>query len=169
METHAVVLLDYKSGAVKTEVSIGSRTGYPGSGDGRLNNPCGVTFAADGDFILVADCYNHRISKFKASSGEFVAHVASSSSNGIRFPRDVLQHGAISLIAAVSTKAHPTLFCVGAEGKTLRKIRISSDHAFFSISGDVDVAVKLDRGKAYLLRDVWSRSRRCAWLSALCT
>jgi hypothetical protein len=133
-----------------------------------------VTFAADGDFILVADCYNHRVSKFKASSGEFVAHVASSSSHGIRFPRDVLQHGAVSLIAAGSAIGHPTLFCVGAEGETLREIRISSDffsisHTFFSISGDVDVAVKTDGEEVYLLRDEWTCSRRCAWLSALCT
>jgi hypothetical protein len=51
----AVVLLQYHSGAVKPEVTIGSGTGLPGSGDGQLSYPCGITFATDGRFILVAD------------------------------------------------------------------------------------------------------------------
>ena len=84
-QSHAVVLLQYESGAAKPEVTIGS-FGRAGIGDGQLCYPRGVTFTADGHYILVADHGNHRVSKFSAANGSFVAHVIS---NGILYPTDI--------------------------------------------------------------------------------
>jgi hypothetical protein len=93
---HSVVLLQYVSGAVKPEVTIGS--GTAGCADGQLHLPLGVSFTADGRYILVADFGNHRVSKFSAASGAFIAHVVS---NGISYPRDVLRCEDGSVVVAV--------------------------------------------------------------------
>jgi DNA-binding beta-propeller fold protein YncE len=78
-----VVLLQYESGVVKPKVTIGS--GAYGNAYRQLD-ASGVTFTADGHYILVADYRNHRVSKFSAASGVFVAYVIS---NGISNPSDI--------------------------------------------------------------------------------
>ncbi len=155
-DAHAVVLLQYESGAVKPEVTIGSGMG---SGDGQLNSPRGVTFTADGRYILVADCGNHRVSKFSAASGAFIAHVIS---NGISYPVDVLQREDGSIVVA-HEKA-----CVVKDGVTVQSI---GGGAFIpwslSYSPSLDgVVVKCYDGGVFLLRDAWSHSLRCEWVHA---
>jgi hypothetical protein len=44
--SHSVILLQYESGAVMPEVTIGSGTGAASGGDGQLFRPYGVTFTA---------------------------------------------------------------------------------------------------------------------------
>ena len=126
-DAHAVVLLQYESGAVKPEVTIGSGTGASGSGNGQVNCPMGVTFTADGHYILVADCDNHRVSKFSAASGAFIAHVATKAANGIRWPSDVLQceDGSIVVTQGFGT-SDPSVVCVGEDGVTVKNIIIPS-------------------------------------------
>jgi hypothetical protein len=157
---HAVVLLQYEFGAVKAEVTIGS--GTYGNADGQLNCPSGVTFTPDGRHILVADCGNHRVSKFSTASGEFVAHVIS---NGITFPYDVLQCEDGSIVVAHMKG----VTCVGKDGVTVQHITISSggDPRSLSYSPPLNgVLVKCYDGRVFVLRDAWSHSLRCAWVHA---
>jgi sugar lactone lactonase YvrE len=156
---HAVVLLQYESGAVKLEVTIGS--GTAGNADGQLYQPFGVTFTTDGCHILVADKWNHRVSKFSAASGAFVAHVVS---NGISYPSDVLQCEDGSIVVAHERG----VTCVGKDGVTVKNIIIS---AFSSLSLSYSpslngVAVKCGDGGVFVLRDAWSHSLRCEWVHA---
>jgi hypothetical protein len=157
---HAVVLLQYESGAVKPEVTIGS--GTAGNADGQLNCPMGVAFTADGHNILVADCWNNRVSKFNAASGAFIAHVIS---DGIFSPIDVLpcEDGSI-----VVTSGNGNVACVGKDGVTVQNIAISSD-APWSLSNSPSlngVLVKCGDGSVFVLRDAWSHSLRCEWVQA---
>jgi DNA-binding beta-propeller fold protein YncE len=157
---HVVVLLQYKSGAVKPEVTIGSRTG--GNADGQLHYPRGVTLTPDGRHILVADCWNYRVSKFSTDSGAFVAHVVS---NGIRCPTDVLQceDGSI-VVACAAGVVH-----VGKDGATVQNISIPSGGDPFSLSYSPSlngVVVKCSDGRVFVLRDAWSHSLRCEWVHA---
>jgi sugar lactone lactonase YvrE len=154
---HAVVLLQYESGAVKPEVTIGS--GTAGNADGQLSYPSGVTFTADGRYILVADWWNHRVSKFSAASGAFVAHVIS---NGIRYPTDVLQCEDGSIVVA----HRKGVTCVGKDGVTVQEIAISSSKPSslsYSPSPN-DVVIKCTDGSVFVLRDAWSHSLRCTWV-----
>jgi DNA-binding beta-propeller fold protein YncE len=161
---HSVVLLQYESGTMKPEVTIGS--GTFGNADGQLNTAMGVSFTADGHNILVADCGNHRVSKFSTDSGAFIAHAIS---NGIFYPFDVLQCEDGSMVVAHDDG----VVCVGKDGVTVQKITIRS------ASGDVlvprslsyspslnGVVVKCFEGGVFVLRDAWSHSLRCEWVHA---
>jgi hypothetical protein len=156
---HTVVLLQYESGAVKPEVTIGS--GTAGDADGELHFPRGVTFTTDGCHILVADRWNHRVSKFSAASGAFVAHVVS---NGIRYPTDVLQCEDGSIVVA----HEDGVTCVGKDGATVKNIIISAfSTRSLSYSPSLNgVAVKCGDGSVFVLRDAWSHSLRCEWVHA---
>jgi sugar lactone lactonase YvrE len=154
---HAVVLLQYESGAVKPEVTIGS--GTSGNADGELYHPAGVAFTADGRYILVADNHNHRVSKFSAASGAFVAHVIS-----ITWPIDVLQCEDGSIVVAHGKG----VACVGNAGVTVQEIAISSSKpCSLSYSPSLNgVVVKCGDGSVFVLRDAWSHSLRCEWVHA---
>jgi DNA-binding beta-propeller fold protein YncE len=156
---HTVVLLQYESGAVKPEVTIGS--GTEGNADGQLSCPVGVSFTADGHNILVADYRNHRVSKFSTASGAFVAHVVS---NGIRCPADVLQCEDGSIVVAHNNG----VTCVGKDGATVQNITFpSSDPFSLSYSPSLNgVVVKCRDGSVFVLRDAWSHSLRCEWVHA---
>jgi DNA-binding beta-propeller fold protein YncE len=156
---HAVVLLQYESGAVKAEVTIGS--GTAGNADGQLFYPRGVAFTTDGRHILVADFNNHRVSKFSADSGAFVAHVVS---NGIRYPTDVLQCEDGSIVVAHENG----VACVGKDGVTVKNISVSSSiPCLLSYSPSSNgVVVKCFDGSVFVLRDAWSHSLRCEWVHA---
>jgi DNA-binding beta-propeller fold protein YncE len=155
---HGVVLLQYESGAMKPEVAIGSGTG--GNADGQLQNPMGVTFTADGRYILVADYSNHRVSKFSTDSGAFVAHVVS---NGISYPTDVLQCEDGSIVVAHDDG----VVCVGKDDATVPNIAISGNPWSLSYSPSLNgVLVKCGDGSVFVLRDAWSHSLRCEWVHA---
>jgi DNA-binding beta-propeller fold protein YncE len=156
---HVVALLQYESGAVKPEVTIGS--GTRGYADGQLSSPAGVTFTADGRHILVADCWNHRVSKFSAANGAFVAHVVS---NGISYPTDVLQCEDSIVVAHRQGVA-----CAGKDGVTVKSIDVPFTPNSLSYSPSLNaVVVKGFDGSVFVLRDAWSQSLRCEWVHA-CT
>jgi DNA-binding beta-propeller fold protein YncE len=168
---HAVVLLQYESGAVKPEVTIGLGTGTWGCGDGQLWNPIGVAFTADSRYILVADCSNHRVSKFSAATGAFIAHLATQA-NGICFPRDVLECEDGSIVVAHGGYASPSVVCVRQDGGFVQNLIIPSaaGDSSRSLSYSVmlkGVVVKTFGGAVFLVRDAWMCSSRSAWLSAL--
>jgi hypothetical protein len=151
-DAHTVVLLQYESGAVKAEVTIGS---------GTAGDAVGVAFTADGRYILVADYFNDRVSKFSADSGAFVAHVIS---NGISYPTDVLQCEDGSIVVA----HEDGVTCVGKDGVTVEKFSVSSG-ALCSLSYSPSlngVVMKCRDGSVFVLRDAWSRSLRCEWVHA---
>jgi hypothetical protein len=156
---HSVVLLQYESGAVKPEVTIGS--GTAGHGDRELWHPKGVSFTADGRHILVADCYNNRVSKFSAASGAFVAREIS---NGISHPTDVLQCEDGSIVVA----HRDGVTCVEKDGVTVKNIIIRSGAlcslSYFPLLNGV--AIKGYDGSVFVLRDAWSHSLRCEWVHA---
>jgi hypothetical protein len=172
---NAVVLYNYETGVVKADVT----TGFTGTLLANFNSPRGVSFTADGDHILVADCANHRVSKFSTSSGKFIAHVATAESCGILWPKEALQVGDNSLLVVTGVFGSTgiissSLLLVAADGVTSRKIFIEgsvsasgSSLSFSPCSGYV--AVKNHLGQVCLLQDAWMSSSRCAWLSALCT
>jgi sugar lactone lactonase YvrE len=157
---HAVVLLQYDSGAVKPEVTIG--TGTTGNADGQLRRPMGVAFTTDGRHILVADFFNDRVSKFSAASGEFVAHVIS---NGITRPRDVLQCEDGGIVVA----HEEGVTCVRKDGVTVEEFSVSSSVPSSLSPSLNDVVVKCEDGSAFVLRDAWFRSLRCTWVHACVT
>jgi hypothetical protein len=166
---NAVVLLQYESGAVKPEVIIGSGTGARGRGNGELFHPYGVAFTLDGCYILVADCGNHRVCKFSAASGAFIAHVATKAANEMYLPTDVLQCEDGSIVVAHSG----SVVCVGDDGLSLKNIMFPSGDLCltplslsYSASSDV-VVVKLCTKGVFLIQNAWMVSRRHAWLSAL--
>jgi DNA-binding beta-propeller fold protein YncE len=155
---HAVVLLQYESGAVKPEVAIGS--GTAGNADGQLDHPLGVAFTADGRHIQVADYFNHRVSKFSATSGAFVAHVIS---NGILYPAHALQCEDGSIVVAHERG----VACVEKDGVTVQHINVRSAPYSLSYSPSWNgVVVKFFNGCVFVLRDAWSRSLRCEWVHA---
>ncbi len=156
---HVVVLLQYESGAVKPQSTIGS--GTEGNADGKLSCPKGVVFTTDGRDILVADWGNHRVSKFSVTSGAFVAHVVS---NGISYPRDVLQCEDGSIVVAHMNG----VTCVGKDRATVQNITISSgDPCSLSNSPSWNgVVLKCGDGSVFVLRDAWSHSLRCTWVHA---
>jgi hypothetical protein len=121
----------------------------------------GVTFTADGRYILVTDYNNDRVSKFRADSGAFVAHVISS---GILHPTDVLQCEDGSIVMT-NWKG---VTCVGKDGVTVKSIAISSGGPrSLSYSPSLHgVVVKCDDGSVFVLRDAWSHSLRCEWVQA---
>jgi DNA-binding beta-propeller fold protein YncE len=156
--THMVVLLQYESGAVKPEVTIGS--GTAGNADGQLDHPLGVAFTADGRHIQVADYFNHRVSKFSATSGAFVAHVIS---NGILYPAHALQCEDGSIVVAHERG----VACVEKDGVTVQHINVRSAPYSLSYSPSWNgVVVKFFNGCVFVLRDAWSRSLRCEWVHA---
>jgi DNA-binding beta-propeller fold protein YncE len=159
LATHAVVLLQYESGAVKSpEVTIGS--GTAGNADGQLNHPTGVAFTVDGRYILVADYHNHRVSKFSAASGSFVARVIS---NGITRPTDVLQCEDGSIVVAHMKGVTR----VGKDGATVQSIGDAVLPWSLSYSPSLNgVLVNCGDGSVFVLRDAWSRSLRCEWVRA---
>jgi DNA-binding beta-propeller fold protein YncE len=155
---HTVVLLQYESGAVKPEVTIGS--GTAGNADGQLDLPMGVAFTADGRHILVADFFNHRVSKFSATSGAFIAHVIS---NGIRYPTDVLQCEDGSIVVT----HEKGVACVGKDGVTVKSIDVPLIPVSLSYSPSLNgVVLKCVDGSVFVLHDAWSLSLRCAWVHA---
>ncbi len=155
---HVVVLLQYGSDTVKPEVTIGS--GTRGNADGQLDSPRGVAFTADGRYILVADCLNHRVSKFSADSGAFVARVIL---NGISYPTDVLQCEDGSIVVA----HEDGVTCVGKDGVTVQNIDFLFSPCLLSYSPSLNgVVVKCRDGSVFALRDAWSHSLRCEWVHA---
>ena len=160
---HAVVVLQYESGAVKREVSIGSR-GLGGDADGVLCHPRGASFTLDGRYLLVADTVNNRVSKFSSATGEFIAHVATRTANGISYPRSALQFEDGSIIVAYVSNGTCLMTCV-TEDDGMKYI-LGAWSATYSKSLKALVVTTL-RGDIYLLRDAWLHSSRCAWLSAV--
>ncbi len=157
-DAHTVVLLQYESGAVKPEVTIGS--GTYGNADGQLHYPRGIAFTTDGRHILVADYLNNRVCKFSAASGAFVAHVIL---NGITRPRDVLGCEDGSIVVA----HNDGVVCVGKDGVTVQNIIISSFPWSLSCSPSLNgVVVKCYDGSVFVLRDAWYQSLRCEWVHA---
>lgn len=156
-----VLFLQYESGAVKPEVTIGSGTAR------RLSLPLGVAFTADGRYLLVAD--NHCVSKFNAASGEFITHVATKAANGICSPRGVLQCEDGSIVVALAYYgSSSSVVHVGADGETINEFIIPN-----ASGGNLhpcllfnSVLVKCLDGSLFVLRDTWSPSPRCAWLHA---
>jgi DNA-binding beta-propeller fold protein YncE len=120
---HAVTLLHYESGAVKSEVTIGA--GTAGNADGQLCFPCGISFTADGRYLLVADFCNDRVSKFCAASGAFIAHVIK-----ISQPRYVVQcedgSTAVAQDYTHGNGSSPSVVCVGEDGGLVQHIIIPS-------------------------------------------
>jgi DNA-binding beta-propeller fold protein YncE len=181
---HAVVLLQYESGAVKPEVTIGS--GAAGDEDEHVDHPVGVAFTADGRYILVADFYKNRVSNFSASSGAFVALVSTKAATGISYPRDILQceDGSI-VVAQGSGYWDRRVVCVTEDGSTMQNIIFSNgatmqnniifsdeecDICPWSLSYSASLnglVVKTYTHGLFLLRDAWMASSRNAWLSAL--
>jgi DNA-binding beta-propeller fold protein YncE len=149
-DAHAVVLLQYESGAVKAEVTIGSY-------------PHGVTFTGDGRYILVADYLNYQVSKFIVKSGAFNAHAATRAANGISHPTDVLQCEDGSIVVA----HEDGVTCVGKDGVTVQNIDVPSIPRSLSNSPSlIGVVIKCRDGSVFVLRDAWSRSLRCEWVHA---
>ena len=173
---HAVLLLQYESGAVKPDVTIG--LGAAGNGDGQLWAPLGITFTADGRHILVADYGNDRVSKFNAVSGAFITHLATKAANGIQFPRDIIQCEDGSILVAVTQcrDCSPSVVCVGEDGVKVKNIiftsaidgGVLSPYSLSYSSSLIAVVVKTLDGSVFLLRSTWMSSSRCAWLSAVC-
>jgi hypothetical protein len=186
---HAVVLLEYESGAVKPEATIGSVTMRASStfrqhlhefytlrGVGQLYRPAGVAFTADGRYILVADWGNHRVSKFSAASGAFISHAATKAANGISWPRDIIEceDGSVVVAQGASSLSSDCLVFVGENGGKVQNIIIpchsggaSSPKSLSSSPSLNGVVVKTNEGQVFLLRDAWIFSSRCAWLYAL--
>jgi hypothetical protein len=163
MDAQAVILLHYESGAVKADLTIGSGTGVKGKGDGQLASPRGVSFTADSRYLLVADWMNHRVCKFSAVTGAFIAHVATCVENGILYPNDVLQMQDGSVVVAVEGAA---VVCVGADGVTLQRTVISSAYSLAYSPSLKGVIVQTCLQGVFFMRD-WIHSSRCAWLSAV--
>ena len=145
----AVVLLPYENGAVKPEVTIGL---------GVLGYPRGVAFTADGLGILVADCYNHCVSKFSTVSGLFILHVATRAANGIRYPVDVQCEDDSIVVTAEDGPATTTIVDNVICGKAWALSYSPSLTAFF---------FKSFQGNVFIMSDSWIRSSRCAWVSAM--
>ena len=51
--------------------------GSEGQGNGQLKGPNGVCLSADGEYVLVCEYNNQRISVFKTSDLSFVKHIGS--------------------------------------------------------------------------------------------
>ena len=51
--------------------------GSEGQGHGQLDRPSGVCLSADGEFVVVCEWGNHRISVFKTSDLSFIKHIGS--------------------------------------------------------------------------------------------
>ena len=163
---HAVVLLQYESGAVNVGDTIGS--GTLGSEDGQLCFPRGVSFTADGRNVLVADGDNHRVSKFSVAGGAFIAHVATTAENGTWFPRDVLQCEDGSIVVTQGKyDGDMSVQCVREDGGQLQSIIIPNAFSLAYSPALKGVAVKTLDGSVFLLRDAWMDGSRNAWLSAL--
>jgi sugar lactone lactonase YvrE len=160
-EADVVVLLQYETGVVKPEMTIGS--GTAGNADGELHCPRGVTFTADGRYILVADWWNHRVSTFSAASGAFIAHAATGVANMTYFPSDVQQCEDGSIVVTHDY----CVTCVGKDGATVQNIDVPSIPWTLSNSPSLNgVVVKCRDGSAFVLRDAWSHSLRCVWVNA---
>ncbi len=80
---HRISVLSWADGSVRAQF------GSMGSGSGRLHDPCGVRFLADGSGVVVADYSNDRLCVCTLS-GEFVAAVGNSD-QGLKGPHDVLE------------------------------------------------------------------------------
>jgi DNA-binding beta-propeller fold protein YncE len=166
---HAVVLLQYESGAVKPEFTIGSTRA---SDDGQLRYPRSVSFTADGRYILVVDWFNHRVSKFSAASGAFIAHVATKAANGIWWPKDAVQCEDGSVVVTESGADSrggvdgrgASVVCVGQDGGTIQRIPniiIPCACETLSYSPSLKgILLKTSDGSVFLLRDAWMYSSR---------
>lgn len=148
---HHTVVLDYASGLTAT----------------------GVKITADSDYILFSDFYENSLKKFNAATGAFITDVVL---EGILWPLDVLQmeDGCVLLAQQGCADGNSIVF-LGADGSTVEKF------FFCSANGNIlkpvtlsysplfhGVIMKCFDGGVYLLRDAWSHSSRCAWLSASC-
>lgn len=157
-----VVLLQYEELAI-----IGSDR-LIGSG------AAGITFTADGNWILVSDWGRHCISKFSAVDGAFVADVMMNMSFPICC---TCEDGRLLVVESKYTLARPTTklldvlsdgaipeesFLINAFGGVLK-----TESVCYSALLDGVVAKKWD-GTVHLLRDAWVHSSRCAWLIATC-
>ena len=137
-----------------------------------LKGPMGLRFTSDGSHVIVADSCKHRVSKFNATSGAFVAHVATRAMHGILYPSDVLQLEDGDVVIA----QRGNVVYVGLDRAC--NVDITFDGRPFSprvlahsstLCGVVvrEVVSGRMRGKGdrlALLQDAWSR--RSAWVSA---
>jgi DNA-binding beta-propeller fold protein YncE len=162
-----VILLRFDCGTIQPEFSIAH---------GDLYFPKGVAFTEDGLHLIVADWGNHRVCKFSASTGAFVALVGT----GIYWPQDVAACNDGTVVVAQGDRTGVIL--VVSDGMPTSFIYLSDPKGPFFLPYSLsycsltnDVVVK-GRGPApgcggggFLLRDSWCVSSRCAWLSAVCT
>jgi len=76
-DTHRVVKLAPSGASFVVDTSFGTSgylgDGSPGSGNGQFNLPFDVALTPDAQEIAVSDSGNHRIQRFKAADGSFVA------------------------------------------------------------------------------------------------
>ena len=105
-----VLLLSYDAVAPPV-VTIG--TGRSGRRDGQLDGPRGLHFTLDGAQLLLADTWNHRVSKFCVGTGVLLSHVATHISR----PSDVIQCGDGTIVIVGSE----TVMRVGLEGEKVEE------------------------------------------------
>jgi hypothetical protein len=156
---HTVVLLRYESGEVVR------RIGGIGSTDGKLKGPAGVRFTADGGHIIVADYWNHRVSKFRIADGAFVTNVATEALHGVTYPFDVLECGDGIIVACNVDGARGSSVAVLCEGSSGRVIASIAPWSFAHSPGSFFVAKEFS-GRLVQVADEWFTSLRFAWISA---
>ena len=171
-DANSVVLLRFQS--AEFIMRIGS--GAPGSADKQLHFPRGIRFTADGRHLLVADCYNHRVGKFSADDGAFVAHVATAAANGIAYPTDVLQRedGVIVVAEGVNVGAGVDTVCGNGSIVFIEKDGVATKYSGLGITpwtlcrshSFCGIIVKdLDSARIVMWEDAWYTSRRRAWVA----
>lgn len=142
-----------------------TRVGGFGHRDGELCGPLGVSFTADGLYLLVADNGNNRVSKFRALDGTFITHLAI---GAVFRPMQVSEYEDGLLVVGRHEK-HPSigLFLVGTGNPIFtykEDDNISYCEAFvFASSGKIAVN---SCGVLFFLSDIWSTSDRAAWVCA---
>jgi hypothetical protein len=164
-----VLLLHFKTGEEISEATIRSNRIFACTVP--VFNPMGVAFTADGLCLSVADCRNHRVSKFSTVTGAFIAHVATKATHGIWYPKDVQWCEDGSLVIAqqgdfdVSDVAPPSVVC-GVKRKEIKFPSYSSSStaaipSSLSFSASLNaVVVKMNDGNIFLLYDAFGFSSR---------
>ena len=166
-QTHAVLLMHYESTAIFAR--IGGL--YGGGQNGFLAYPRGLRFTADGNYVLLADNANSRVSKFDATDGVFVSHIAIATC-GISCPTDVLQRDDGSIVVAT---LHGVVCVRDGIVKTLaisEKGYNPTSLAYVPALGDGVYVSESSAGRgparAYEVMDMWGCCIRSAWVSSCC-